>query len=145
MNLIIKLPSSHFHVSPYIHIEISPFPEKSLFGANDHWGGRDLYRAISAVSRSICLIRRTVRSFSWLIRKARGTQKFVLWCITFITFISVHSWVTSVWTGSGHVITWYTTTTVPASFTIQAVCINITSCNIWFVHYKWNWKKHRNV
>ena len=141
MNLILTLPSSHFHLSPYLYMEISPFPEESLFGADDHWGRKDLYRAIHASSRSICLIRRTARSISWLIRKARGTENFLLWCITFITFISVHPWVTSVWTGSGHVITSYTTTTVPASFTIQAVCIIITSCNIWYVHYKWNEKK----
>ena len=142
MNLIkaLHVPSSHFPLSSYMHYEISPFPEESLFGADDHWEGRDLYRAKPAVSRSVCLLRRTARSIIWLIRKTRGIEEFLLWCITLITFISVHLWVTSVWTGSGHVITSYTTTTVPASFTIQAVCINITSCNIWYVHYKWNKK-----
>ena len=56
--------------------------------------------------------------------------------ITQVTFISAHPRVTSVWTGSGHVITLYTTTTVTASFTIHAVCVNITPCNISWVHYR---------
>ena len=64
--------------------------------------------------------------------------------ITQVTFISVYTRVTSLWTASGHVITLYTTTTVTASFTIQAVCINITSYNI-CVHYKWNEKTQQKV
>ena len=56
--------------------------------------------------------------------------------ITSITFISVHPWVTSIWTGSGHVITLYTTPTGTASLTIQAVCVNVTPCNISCVRYK---------
>ena len=60
--------------------------------------------------------------------------------ITSITFISVHPWVTSIWTGSGHVITLYTTPTGTASLTIQAVCVNITPCNISCVRYKWSTK-----
>ena len=64
--------------------------------------------------------------------------------ITQVTFISVYTGVTSLWTASGHVITLYITTTVTASFTIQAVCINITPCNI-CVHYKWNEKTQQKV
>ena len=37
--------------------------------------------------------------------------------ITQVTFISIHPRVTSVWTGSGHVITLYTTTTVTTMYT----------------------------
>ena len=55
------ITSSHVYVYPCMHMEISPFPEESLFGAVDSWGWRNLYRAIPAVSRSICLIRRTAR------------------------------------------------------------------------------------
>ena len=49
--------------------------------------------------------------------------------ITFITFISVHPRVTSVWTGSVHVMTRFPVATVTTQFfTLHTVCVIAAFC-----------------